>query len=250
MRRGTALSAVALVALGAVAGAVWAYRDYHEWLALGPGGLPYDVRGWLITTRMRALKRDPLDTRRFAMATGAPGETSFVDQLPEREGPRPTIGVHPVPHRQLDQLPGAEMKQKIAEVFDALVSRRSKLVHYQLSFFEKRNEAVFLREPDAAHADAKTSHGEIAHVHPSDGSMHMIFSPADARKTIQAGWGECHPLAGKLNLPDTYLLIYPPRDQHELAVTARLLDAAVDHMAVPRASQDGSGNGRGGLQPR
>jgi hypothetical protein len=35
-----------------------------------------------------------------------------------------------------------------------------------------------------------------------------------------------------LNLPETYLLVYPPRDEQELAVTARLLTAAVDHMAM------------------
>ena len=125
------------------------------------------------------------------------------------------------------------MKRKVIEVFNETVSRRSEIVHYQLSFFEKRNEAVFLREPDKGHADSKTPHGETAHVHPSDGSMHMVFGPSDAKTIIEAGWGECHPLAGKLNLPDTYLLIYPPRDEHELAVTARLLNAAVDHMAMP-----------------
>ena len=80
--------------------------------------------------------------------------------------------------------------------------------------------------------------------------MHMIFGSADAGRIIQAGWGECHPLAGQLNLPHTYLLVYPPRDEHELAVTARLLNAAVDHMAVPRAGQDGPGDGRGGSQLR
>jgi hypothetical protein len=35
-----------------------------------------------------------------------------------------------------------------------------------------------------------------------------------------------------MGLPDTYLLVYPPRNDQELAVTARLLDAAVGHIAM------------------
>lgn len=212
------------------AGAVWAYRDYRQWLALGPGGLPYNFHGWLTATWMRRLKHDPLDTRHFAM--GAAGDLSFLGPLPRREGPRPKIGVHPVPHRQLDQLPDAEMTQKIVGIFHNLVRRRSETVHYQLSSYEKRNQAVFLKQPETGSPAAAQSHGEIAHVHPSDGSMHMTFSPSDAKTVIEAGWGECHPLAGKLGLPDTYLLVYPPRDDQELALTARLLDATVDDLAV------------------
>ena len=226
----TTVSAVPLMVL-AVAGAVWVYRDYHAWLALGPGGLPYNFRGWLMTTWMRTQTRDPLDTARFASAAGGPGDRKLPDDLPSRAGPRPTIGVHPVPHRQLDQLPGAGMNRKIALIFDAQVSRRSDLLRYELSFFEKRNQAVFLRDPAGGHADAKASHGEIAHVHPSDGSMHMIFGAADARRVIEAGWGECHPLAGRRGLPESYILVYPPRDENELEMTQHLLDAAVSHMA-------------------
>lgn len=221
------------IALGAAAvTAVWAYRDYRKWRALGPGGLPDNFQGWMTTTWMRTRKRDPIDTGRFTKLMATFGDRSFLDDLPQREGARPAMAVYPVPHRQLDQIPGSEMKQKVGEIFNDLVSRRSDRVQYQLSFFEKRHQAVFLRQPGSGHAQAQNSKGEIAHIHPSDGSMHMIFSPTDARKIIQAGWGECHPLAGVLlGLPDTYLLIYPPRNEFELAVTARLLDAAVDHLS-------------------
>ena len=221
------------IALGAATvAAVWAYRDYRKWRALGPGGLPDNFRGWMTTTWMRTRKRDPIDTGRFSKLMATFGDRSFLDGLPMREGVRPAMAVYPVPHRQLDQIPSSEMKRKLEEIFNDLVSRRSDLVQYQLSFFEKRHQAVFLRRPDSGHAHARNSQGEIAHIHPSDGSMHMIFSPSDARKIIQAGWGESHPLAGVLlGFPDTYLLVYPPRSEHELGVTTRLLDAAVNHMS-------------------
>lgn len=221
-----------LIALVALAAAGWVYGDYHKWLALGPGGLPYNFSGWMSTTRMRWQKRDPFDTDRYAKVIGAPGDCAFISDLPRRQGSRPSIGVHPVPHRQLNQLPNNEMKSKITELFDALIARRADLVAYKLSFFEKRHNAVTLLQPEKGHADAQATHGEVGHIHPSDGSMHMILSPSDTKKVIEAGWGECHPLAGvMLGLPDTYMMIYPPRDEQELAVTVRLLDAAVTYMA-------------------
>jgi hypothetical protein len=104
-------------------------------------------------------------------------------------------------------------------------------VHSRLSRFEKHNLAVTLRDPATDHADARLSEGEIAHIHPYDGSMHMIFSVTDAASVLDAGWGERHPLAGVLpELPSTYIYVYPPRDGAELAIVARLLNAAIEHM--------------------
>ncbi len=213
---------------GVAAAGLWVCHDYRKWLALGPGGLPYNFRGWMTTTWMRLRKCDPLDASCFV---ASPGEVACLSQLPLRVGTRPLVGVHPVPHRQLNQLPDEAMKRDIETLFDACVERHSSVVKYQLSHFEKRHPAVTLRETNHGSVDARASRGEIAHTHPSDGSMHMIFSRGDARAVIENGWGERHPLAGvMLDLPETYLLIYPPREETELKVTAQLLEAAVVHM--------------------
>ena len=223
--------AAMLAGAGSAAAAIWVYRDYQKWLALGPGGLPYNFGGWISTTRMRLRAIDPLDTGRFQTVMDDWDE-ALLEELPSRQGQRPSIGVHPVPHRQLDQLPGENMKREIVSVFDAAVARSPEFIEYQLSHFEKRHPAITLRRGAARHAHAIASRGEVAHVHPSDGSMHMIFSSRDAAFVIERGWGESHPLAGvMLDLPETYLLIYPPRDPEELAVTERLLEAAIAHMA-------------------
>jgi hypothetical protein len=68
----TMVAIVVFAMLVGGAGAIWVYRDYHQWLALGPGGLPYNFHGWMATTWMRRLKRDPLDTSHFAI--GSPGD--------------------------------------------------------------------------------------------------------------------------------------------------------------------------------
>jgi len=218
---------------GVAAAGAWVYRDFQKWLALGPGGLPYNFNGWMTATWMRLQKCDPLDVLCLQDLPGAPDDVACLSNLPVRRGPRPSVGVHPVPHRQLNQLPGDDMKLRIEALFDASVRHEADLVEYQLSYFEKRNRAVTLRDPEQGHADAQASRGEIGHVHPSDGSMHMILSRADARTVIEYGWGERHPLAGiMLALPATYLLIYPPRDADELDVTRQILDAAIAHMTL------------------
>jgi hypothetical protein len=235
-------AALIFLALGFAAAIIWIFRDYQKWRALGPGGLPANLIGWLKTTRMRLQKGDPLDTDSYTAQIGAAGDCSFLAELPKREGRRPAIAVHPVPHRQLDQFVGDDMRGKIKNLFDAKVAGGSELLEYKQSYLEKRHQALFLRRLEGAHSHAANSHGEIAHIHPSDNSMHMIFSASDAHTVILGGWGERHPLAGRplpgteLVLPDTYLLIYPPRNDFELKVAARLLDAAVRHMAVlPRS---------------
>ena len=45
------------------------------------------------------------------------------------------------------------------------------------------------------------THAEIGHMHPTDGSMHMILSPSDAKVVIESGWGELHGLAGQVFAP-------------------------------------------------
>lgn len=229
MTRGR-IVAVAVTAM-LVAGGAWAYSDYQAWLALGPGGLPYNARGWMQANWMRLQARDPIDTAVYAGRIGAAGDCASVSDLPLRDGPRPHIGRHAVPHRQLDQLPDPDMKVRIRALFDESVSRHGDLVGYMLSYAEKRNPAVtLLRTPVVP--DAVATHGEVGHVHPSDGSMHMILGASDAKAVIDRGWGERHPLAGVLpGLPDTYLLIYPPRTPAELRVAARILEGAISHMA-------------------
>ncbi len=218
-----------LVALGVAAAAAWVAADYRAWRSLGTGGLPPTFKGWLKTTQWRLMKRNPL--AEHAEANGL----HMLADLPQRAGRRPRIGPHPVPHRQLSQTADAGLRAKLKAVFDAKVSAREDVLYYQLSYFEKHNPAITLRCPECGHPDALASHGEIGHIHPSDGSMHMILSTADANAAIKAGWAERHGLAGvTLGLPSTYMMVYAPRDEAEIAVIDRLISAAIAHMSSPR----------------
>ena len=223
-----------VLTLAALVLALWVAIDYRQWKALGKGGVPYNFQGWLLVTYFRMHKREPIGTAIYADQIGGPADSVHLYALVSRQGPRPRIGVHPVPHRQLDQLADGDARRRLDEIFDQFVAQNVHAVRYVKSFYEKRNEAVTLLDVSQGHPLAQISQGEIAHIHPADGSMHMIFSPSDAKQVIEKGWGERHPLAGspKFNLPDTYLLIYAPRNEQEVGVVNQLLCAAVQHLCV------------------
>jgi hypothetical protein len=210
---------------GLVGGALgWARVDYRRWIAVGPGGLPHTARGWFTMSalRLRAATVDPRDTR------GLTGVGHLRHELPRRVGPRPRVAPYPIPHRQLDQRPEPPLNPPLTAT--RLASRDPRLI-VRLSHFEKHTEAAYAPPGIVTHEDGHVSAGEIGHVHPTDGSLHLVLAPADAAAVIDAGWGELHPLAGRAaGLPGAYTLIYSPRDGHEAEIVERIFDAAAGHM--------------------
>lgn len=205
-------------------------RDYRHWRMLGEGGVPPNVIGYLIVSALRPLKREPLSPRPYDAMTGDPYNHSWTSTLPRRDGLRPSIAPHPIPQRQVDQRGTDEYASKTRDVFDRTVTSHSGLT-YARSGFETHHDAVTLASLEHAHPVAIRTRGEIAHIHPADGSMHMVFSPRDAARVLSAGWGERHAVAGLSRLPLTYLLVYAPRDDGEVAVVQQLLDASVSYMS-------------------
>ncbi len=196
----------------------WALWDFQRWISLGLGGLPANARGWLAMTSYRLKAKNELDVGPLMQAITA-GDRPLSTRVRPRQGKRPKISPYPVPHRQLSQLPGEAIREELVRLFDRAVLHHAGDVHYALSHFEKRHPAVTLRGQPTR---------EIAHIHPSDSSMHMILSPADAVAAIRSGWGQRHGLAGiALGLPLTYVMIYAPRNDDELTVVSGLLEAAI-----------------------
>ncbi|WP_390925008.1 hypothetical protein [Paenibacillus xylanexedens] len=210
----------------------WVTKDYKTWKALGKGGVPYNLYGWLLVSYYRLKKRDPFTLDIYQDRIGSSEDSIRIGELPYREGNRPKIGVHPVPHRQLDQRPNQEVRELLQRTFDDYVKDHQTKIHFVKSYYEKRNDAITLREEIEGHPVSKITCGEIAHIHPDDSSMHMVFSPTDSSEVIRKGWGERHSLSGSpiLGLPDTYLLIYAPRNAAEVDIVRRLVDGAVQHV--------------------
>ncbi len=207
--------------------AAWARWDYKQWLLLGKGGLPSTGKGWLRVTRMRLQARNPLDVAHLEALHDNGPETAMLPALPVRETKRPRVGVHPVPHRQLDQHISSELLIALQRLFDEEVSAGSPAIEYALSFFEKHTLAVTCRAP-APDLSLDGAQAEIAHIHAHDGSMHMVLSPSAAVSAVRSGWAELHVLAGKaMRLPPTYVMVYAPQTPADLAIIRSLLRAAI-----------------------
>lgn len=242
-RRNTILGLGVILLLALIS---WAWSDYRRWLALGPGGVPYNVRGWAQVTWMRLGARDPFDMSLFQGRIGTGDDLAVLGTLPIRAGDRPRIDPHPIPHRQLDQHAGDEPRRALTALFDRTIENAPALLEYQKSHFETRNDAIWLRDPEKGNPNTRAQ-GEIAHIHPSDGSMHMTLSPSDAKVVLESRWGELHTLAGTARLPATYMMVYSPRDAGERDVSARILQAAIEY-AVGRPGLS-RGEPRMGISP-
>jgi hypothetical protein len=210
-------------AAGAASVAFWAARrDYRRWVALGEGGIPHGLRGWIRVTVLRVKYRgNRLSTEHLGCAADSP-----LADLPRRRGVRPTTVPYPVPHRQADGSCRPAMLAALDAVFASELARGQPYVREDTSRFERHHSALFV---DCLAERGDSAHGEVGHIHRPQGSMHLHLRPVDAAAVIEKGWGELHPMAGKgFGLPAGYTLLYAPRDPGEVDMVRRVLRTTLD----------------------
>lgn len=200
--------------------------SYRGYMALGPGGFPHNVFGWAFQGLLQPLARDTLSPAPFsnpaADAEFAPhGRESFLAApLPTRAGERPTVPGYVVPQRQTTE-PAPQYVDEMNAYLSSLTKASPQLLEFRPSVLEHPSfPAVAL-----VHPPKFVKHSEIAHVH-SEGSSHVLLSLEDARSVLRTGWGQRHPISGVL-MPLTYVMIYAPRDEHELEVWKNIVRASV-----------------------
>ncbi|CAK7568686.1 MAG: hypothetical protein SEPTF4163_006686 [Sporothrix epigloea] len=247
----TAASVSVVSALALLPSAV---RSYHGYLAIGPGGLPYNVWGWLYQgTAQPFAVRNPRDPSVFEKPSpevlaryggGTHAQRSYLGNdtpLPERQGPRPTVPGYTAPQRQTTEIgsdPATTRTEQeaflkiVAVANPGVLEIRPSLLEGNATPALWATRALQLGAAywDAADADALKRRGpvEVCHVH-AEASAHMQFSLGDAAVVVRSGWGEQHLLAGSpvARVPPTYLIVYSPRDAAELKIWKRLVMAAV-----------------------
>ncbi len=212
---------------------LWSVRDYRAWKALGEGGLPTNIWGWVAVTGMRPFAGDPLDQSVFAELLNGPSDVAYLKGIPPRDMPRPIVAPHAVPHRQVSQIPGPEVMQQLSDAFDDIMNNNREVLEYKLSRFEKHNPAIWLRDVESGNP-ATGLCGEIGHFHPSDGSMHTILSPSDARTVIERGWGELHSMARfkRIFPTETFVMLYAPGRAGHVPIIKQIIEAATRY-ALP-----------------
>ncbi|KAF1356950.1 hypothetical protein BDV97DRAFT_276910, partial [Delphinella strobiligena] len=198
------------------------YLDYLKYLALGPGGTPPTIAGYL---RVKSLGLFALSNpyEPPQIPNHLTHQQGRLTNLPTRCAPRPrTAGI--APHRQLNQNCDSEIFSKLSDAIKA-IARDNEDIEEGTSCFEKHGPGLFSTCPLR-----RTCRGEICHAHPSDGSMHLTLHPADAKVMLEAGWGERHPLArgGWLErfVPASFVMVYAPRTEDEIEVVLQLVRAS------------------------
>jgi hypothetical protein len=147
-------------------------------------------------------------------------------ELPTRAGTRPRT-TNTFPHAQLDQQPDDE-RYVDAILAEAVTWPSVREGESGISVDGAR--ALWLDAPAAdREAEAFMVGQEFCHVHAGgDLSLHAIIPVPLAQSAVQAGWAEPHFLVHTGQAPETLVMIYAPRDDHERDVVLGLVRASYD----------------------
>lgn len=234
------LAAYIVTALGiSIPTISYAISSYRGYLALGRGGVPYNVFGWALQGLLQVLaKRDTRDPSPFTKpknrrSTEPHGSKTFFDSpIPQRAGDRPTVPGYVAPQRQITQQPTdvEVMTKRMRAYLDSLLINNTGILITKPSKLEGvGTPAVFL---DTSSGTTELPRfisglkGETAHIHP-ECSSHITLSMADAEEVVRKGWAERHRLSGVGPMPWSYVLIYAPRDDDEFEVWKGIMKAGL-----------------------
>ena len=151
--------------------------------------------------------------------------------LPPRAGGRPRIMPRVMPQRQVPEPITPEARDRLQALVRRLAAEHPALLEQKPSHTEGKStdglyakpaEEVPTLNPEAK--EDKLLQREIAHAHPADNSLHVWLSGPDARKVIEAGWGQMFPLKF---VNKGWTMVYAPRNDEELEVVERIVNAGV-----------------------
>jgi Luciferase len=171
--------------------------------------------------------------------------------VPARRGPRPktTQPSHeqPGPHQQLSDIAPRDLQEELLRRVRTLPE-----AEVGWSAISVPHARGFHLKPHAAKGppEAFQRGSEFGHLHPEhDGSLHLSLPPALYDGVLQAGWGEPHPISGTM-------LVFGPRDEVELEVVWRLVQAsynwatATEDDLTPPVQSNADGLSRGVVSGR
>lgn len=136
------------------------------------------------------------------------------------------------------------ISQKLTSHIISLASDYPATLHIATSVLEGQVDALFVRRPPVQDVigdklstrilSTMAPWLEVAHVHDSDGSLHISLSPAGAAEVVRKGWGTRHRLSGKFRIPSSYTMLYAPRDDVEIARIKEIIASGVEYVSGVR----------------
>lgn len=225
-----------LVGASAIAllGTVWVASDYQAWVAFGTGGTPPNVQGYWKMTKYRlrcALSNDDLTD---ASSLSSQGASYLPAQLPLRQHPRPHIMPRTLPQRQHPAPLAADTKTRLHLLASKYAKSHPELLTLDKSIIEGRStDAIFARRELPGRKQAVEDEilgDEIAHVHPQDNSLHVWLTHADAKKVVEAGWGQRFPLSSLGICDEGFTFVYAPKSEVEVDVVEQIVKAGIANL--------------------
>jgi len=244
----TTLGTTLLIYLG-LSTSLFLLRDIYTYYYL----LPSDVRGtlsrrpsvYVLSGGVRLIRwargldgTDAAPIRRFVeREKGKPiyAKRFLQGELEQRRPPRPTLLNQGIPQRQVPQVLDKQLSEALEAHYHSLAAKYpqltigpSKIEPNALALFYTSPAPPSLLHPDIA-PEPTSPLIELAHIHHSDNSQHVILSPLDAVEAIERGWAVRFPLAGGGGVAgqEGRVMVYAPRDGAEVGVVGGLTEGGV-----------------------
>jgi hypothetical protein len=154
------------------------------------------------------------------------GPSYLKSELPKRTGSRPQIMPRTMPQRQRPEKIDASTRNTLQSLMTTLANAHPDVFEIKPSHTEgKSTDGLYAREDVPTLnpiAKDKILNHEIAHAHPAENSLHIWLSDPDARKVIEADWGQRFPLTF---VKSGWTMVYAPRNDEELAVVEQIVKA-------------------------
>jgi hypothetical protein len=159
-----------LAALGALITIPFAIRGYMIYFSYDRG-LPYGT-----INHPRAAFGATIHENSFHLSEGvgvlSPGFS------PHRSSSRPQLGPHPIPQRQVSQLPDDATREQLIARFEALAktAQEKELVEIKRTLYERRHSALFVLKKRNWKPLARRTRGKTTPVHAGlDLSIHVVL---------------------------------------------------------------------------
>jgi Family of unknown function (DUF5519) len=214
--------------------------DYHAWRSFGTGGTPPTWAGyWSMTkTRFKLLLSGDNMADPSPLSTSAPRYLPKGFSAKKRSGNQPRIMARTMPQRQYpypDSSVEPGVREKVASMMYDFSAKYPDLLVLAPSKTEGGstdgiyvNKSLDTLNPIVGEPRNRLLDGEIAHAHPSEGSLHIWLSQADARTVVEGGWGLRFPLEF---VDKGWTMVFAPRTMEEVAVVEEIVKAGIGWLA-------------------
>lgn len=156
------------------------------------------------------------------------GASYIKAPLRRREGPPPRIMARTMPQRQHPERISDAAHTRLHSLMEDIAKEHPDILEVKPSHTEGKTTDGLYAKTDAPNlnpiAKDKILNHEIAHAHPAENSLHVWLSDRDARKVIEAGWGQRFPLTF---VKQGWTMVYAPRDETEFGTVERIVRAGV-----------------------